>query len=281
MVSTISTVPMSDPKLYSGYIDAARLDAIAGGVAEIKERTLAWMDLEAGHRVLDVGCGPGIDTLALAERVGSKGEVVGVDYDAEMIEEARRRAERAGVSAWVRHLHADAAALPLPDESFDACRCERVLQHVADPEAALDEMLRVTRPGGRIVVADPDQGSVSIDTPETDTERRLMRLRAETLFRNGYSGRRLYGQLHRRGLQDVSVELFHLRSTDYFMLRQLDVFDRLEHDAVAQGVITEEECSRWHDSLQQAQEERRFFAVVTVVLVAGRKPRADLSSSSP
>ena len=64
---------MSDPKQYAGYIDAEHLDVIAGGVAELKRRILLWMEAGPGQRVLDVGCGPGIDTLALAERVGPTG----------------------------------------------------------------------------------------------------------------------------------------------------------------------------------------------------------------
>ncbi|MCA9654241.1 MAG: methyltransferase domain-containing protein [Myxococcales bacterium] len=263
---------MSDPKQYAGYIDAEHLDVIAGGVAELKRRILLWMEAGPGQRVLDVGCGPGIDTLALAERVGPTGEVVGVDYDEEMVAEAERRAAQAGVAARVRHLHADATALPLPDDHFDACRCERVLQHVRDPEAALDELVRVTRPGGWIVVADPDQGTASIDTAEVEVERTLMRLRAEAIFHNGFSGRRLLGQLHRRGLQELAVELHPLRSTDYPMLRRLDFFERLEQAALATGAISGEQLQRWHHDLERAHEERRFFATVTVVMVAGRKP---------
>lgn len=263
---------MSTPRDYAGYLDADRLDVLAGGVSELKRRSHQWMELEPGQRVLDVGCGPGIDTLALAELVGPEGEVVGIDYDEEMVAEADRRAKRARVDGWVRHERADAAALPLPDESFDACRCERVLQHLGDPEAALDELVRVTRPGGRIVVADPDQGTASIDTPETEIERVLMRLRADAIFNNGYSGRRLFGQLHRRGLEDLVVELLPLRSVDYFMLRQVDFFDRLEALALERGTITEAQLERWHQSLGHAHEEGRFFATVTTVLVAGRKP---------
>ncbi|MCA9708190.1 MAG: methyltransferase domain-containing protein [Myxococcales bacterium] len=261
-----------DPKRYSGFIDADRLDVLARGAADLKRRSHALMQLEPGHRALDVGCGPGIDTLALAEHVGPQGEVIGVDYDADMIAEADARAQQAGVEAWVTHVHADAGALPLPDGHVHACRSDRVFQHLPDPERALAEMIRVTRRGGWIVVADPDQGTMSIDTPELDIERRLARVRAEVLFHNGFSGRRLRGQLLRHGLQDVAVEPYPLVVTDYGMLRQVDVFDRLEQVAVDFGVITEDELRRWHESLQRAEDEERFFAVGLYVVVAGRKP---------
>ena len=60
-----------------------------------------------------MGCGPGTDTIPLAHYVGVSGQIVGVDYDAEMIAEADQRALKAGVSAWVTHKRADAIALPI------------------------------------------------------------------------------------------------------------------------------------------------------------------------
>ena len=98
--------------------------------------------LAAGHagRLLDVGCGTGDDTRALPVRS------VGLDASAAMIGEAARRG-----GAFVR---GDAHALPFADATFDGCRADRTLQHLADPERALAEMVRVTRPGGRVVVVD-------------------------------------------------------------------------------------------------------------------------------
>ena len=81
------------------YIDPPYLDAMAELVKQNKQRTYNWMHIQPGHAVLDVGCGPGIDTIALAELVGPTGRVVGVDADAAMIAEADRRAEQAGCRA--------------------------------------------------------------------------------------------------------------------------------------------------------------------------------------
>lgn len=265
---------MSDPTRYAGYVSAETLDALALGVDHIKQRSHALLQLQPGHRVLDVGCGPGTDTLTLAATVGPQGQVWGVDYDPQMIEEASERARGAGVDDWVTHVHADAADLPFEDDYFHGCRSERVFQHLEQPGRALDEMIRVTRPGGWIVLADPDQGTVSIDTPEVDIERRLMRLRAQEVFNNGFAGRRHHGEMLRRGLQDLSVQLSELLTTDYGMLRQVDVLDRLEQLAVDRGVVTRDELERWHASLEQAQDEGTFFGLAVLVTVAGRKPRA-------
>lgn len=109
--------------------------------------------LEPGQRVLDLGCGPGAITVGLAERVGSAGEVVGVDRDAGWFETARGLATS---HPHVRFEQADAAELPFDDDSFDVAFLHALLQHVDDPDAVVAEVRRVLRPGGRIAVGDAD-----------------------------------------------------------------------------------------------------------------------------
>lgn len=101
----------------------------------------------AGQRVLDVGCGTGALTLAAAERVGPRGSVVGLDPNPEMLAVARRKA------APVEWHEGRAEALPFPDASFDAVVSQFAMMFFADPVAALREMRRVLRPGGRMAVA--------------------------------------------------------------------------------------------------------------------------------
>ena len=107
---------MTQPK---GYVDSDYLRLIEGMVAKYKQRTYTLMQIEFGHKVLDVGCGPGTDTIPMAQLVSASGQVVGVDYDQEMLAEADQRAEEAGVGGWVTHQHADAAALPFEPNRFD------------------------------------------------------------------------------------------------------------------------------------------------------------------
>lgn len=99
-----------------------------------------------GARVLDVGCGTGVAALAAVGRAGSGGQVTGIDINPAMLAVARRK------SATVRWIEAPAEALPFADESFDAVLCQFALMFLADRTAALREMRRVLRPGGRIAL---------------------------------------------------------------------------------------------------------------------------------
>jgi ubiquinone/menaquinone biosynthesis C-methylase UbiE len=258
---------MTQPR---GYSDLPYLQVMADLLKQEKQLTYSWMHLQLGSAVLDVGCGPGTDTIALAGLVGPTGRVVGVDADAAMIAEADRRAEQAGCRAWCFHQQADATALPLETGAFDACRSERLFQHLHTPALALAEMARVTKPGGWVVVGDADWGTLSIDTSEVEIERRLVRACAEREHNNGYAGRQLYRLFKRQQLVDITVESRPVQFTNYALLRYITSMDTVERDALVAGLITEEELHRWQQSLEQAEAEGAFFAHANGVLVAGR-----------
>jgi SAM-dependent methyltransferase len=107
------------------------------------------------------GCGLGEAALTLAEDLGEDGEVVGVDASTEMLRFARTRSR--SVACRVRFSVGDALALDEPDRCFDVVRSERTLQWLADPRAAVEEMARVLRPGGRISLIDTDWSTFRID----------------------------------------------------------------------------------------------------------------------
>jgi arsenite methyltransferase len=113
-----------------------------------------WLNLPPGGIVLDVGCGPASITASLARATGSSGLVLGVDLSEAML----ARAVRAESGPQIGFLHADAQRLPLRDATVDAVVSMAVLQLIPDPVAALAEMARVLRPGGRLAVLVPTSG---------------------------------------------------------------------------------------------------------------------------
>ena len=113
-----------------------------------------WLNIPAGGIALDVGCGPGTVTASLARAAGPDGLALGLDLSQAML----ARAVRGEGGPQIGFLRADAQRLPLRDETVDAVASIAVLQLVPDPAAALAEMARVLRAGGRLAVIVPTAG---------------------------------------------------------------------------------------------------------------------------
>ncbi|QYN35688.1 class I SAM-dependent methyltransferase [Pseudonocardia sp. DSM 110487] len=123
------------------------------GVQRIHRRLIELAAVEQGHRVLEIGCGPG-GLVLRAQRMHPDAEVVGLDPDPLALARARRKAERAGLP--VRFDQGKAGELPYPDESIDRVLSSFMFHHLDDAEKrrALAEVRRVLRPGGRLHLVD-------------------------------------------------------------------------------------------------------------------------------
>jgi ubiquinone/menaquinone biosynthesis C-methylase UbiE len=135
------------PRIYEHVWRPALAPLLMAGRRDERALALGMLAIEAGDSVLDVGCGPGNFTRAFA-RASGDGLVVGLDASRTMLEQAAREANPPNV----RYVRADAAALPFPDASFDAVCCFAALYFIARPFAAIDEMVRVLAPGGRVAL---------------------------------------------------------------------------------------------------------------------------------
>ncbi|MGH3555413.1 MAG: class I SAM-dependent methyltransferase, partial [Mycobacterium sp.] len=118
------------------------------------QHPIEWLNIPSGGIALDVGCGPGSVTASLARAARPDGLALGVDISEPML----ARAVRAEVGPHVGFLRADAQRLPLRDQTVDAVVSIAVLMLIPDPVAALSEIARVLRPGGRLAVMVPTAG---------------------------------------------------------------------------------------------------------------------------
>jgi SAM-dependent methyltransferase len=112
--------------------------------------------LDTVRDVLDVGCGVGHWGMLLASVMPNDVHVIGVDREPRWIEQASSRAIARGLDKRFSYRQGEAERLPFPDNSFDLTTCQTVLIHLSDPAAAIGEMQRVTKPGGLVAVAEPN-----------------------------------------------------------------------------------------------------------------------------
>jgi len=117
-------------------------------LAPFGEKAIEALDLMPGERVIEIGCGNGTTTLALAERVGAEGEVLAVDLSRPMLNKAMERGKTSGHP--VRFIEADAQVYDFPREYFDAAFSRFGVMFFDDPVAAFNNILGAVRPGGRV-----------------------------------------------------------------------------------------------------------------------------------
>jgi demethylmenaquinone methyltransferase/2-methoxy-6-polyprenyl-1,4-benzoquinol methylase/phosphoethanolamine N-methyltransferase len=139
---------------WARFYDAATWLMTLGRAPAIRRVALEMAGARPGEAALDVGCGTGSLAIALKAEVGASGEVRGIDASPEMIAEARRKAERAGVDAAFEV--APIEALPFPDGRFDLVTSSFMLHHLPGDvkRAGLAEVRRVLEPGGRFLAID-------------------------------------------------------------------------------------------------------------------------------
>jgi demethylmenaquinone methyltransferase / 2-methoxy-6-polyprenyl-1,4-benzoquinol methylase len=135
----------------AGLYDRMNSVMTAGLHHQWRRRAADLAELAAGGRALDVATGTGDLALELATRVGPSGSVVAGDFSERMLELARTKAAAAGAGN-VRFETANALALPYADDAFDAATVGFGARNFSDLARGLSEMVRVVRPGGRVVV---------------------------------------------------------------------------------------------------------------------------------
>jgi ubiquinone/menaquinone biosynthesis C-methylase UbiE len=178
-------------------------------MAEVYHSLLVQAELLPGDRVLDLGCGSGTHFAWIATIIGPEGRITGQDPDRENLDIAAHRARGQAWEGQVTLQQGELFPLPYEDASFDAVWCAGSLQYVADPIAALREMVRVVRPGGKVAVQDVEMHAMLLAPMPDDL---LIALKGclphgdtgtDEGFVDWFTGHKLRGYLHRAGLREV------------------------------------------------------------------------------
>jgi ubiquinone/menaquinone biosynthesis C-methylase UbiE len=233
------------------------LDTIQGLDAgrAYKSRALELLGLGPASAALDVACGLGDDVVRMKSRCA---RAVGVDRSSTLIAGARSRHADAGCEFAV----ADAAALPFPDETFDAVRIDRSLQHIPDPGRVVREMARVARRGGVVQCAEPDWGTYLVGGPHSALTERIQQDWARA-FANPWIGRELPCLMAEAGVGDVRQEAVWLDTRGFaesdLLFEIGETARRLTHEFP--------EAVEWLESYRAGEA----YAGVLILICWGRK----------
>lgn len=236
-----------------------------------RRRRLSRLGLTKGGAALDVGCGLGEVVAMLADLVGETGTIVGIDASESMVAQA---ATATGDLPQVEVRRGDALALDFPDAVFDGVHSERVFMHLERPDLALAEVARVTRPGGRIMVVEPEHSMTRIDAEDADTAAVVFWSMATTKMKNPRAGIRLIGQFRHAGLVDVQVEgtvaVLHepLGDADQFV----NSLAEAGTVAIASGAATRQRVDAFLDDLRDRLADGSYLMLMPMFTVSATKP---------
>ncbi|WP_448624827.1 methyltransferase domain-containing protein [Geodermatophilus sp. URMC 64] len=239
-------------------------DDVVGQRRSVLER----LALQPGERVLDVGVGPGLLAAEAARAVGPGGRVCGIDVSASMLALAQRRASVTG-GATLELRQGAATAIPYPDAAFDVAVSTQVLEYVADVPAALAELHRVVRPGGRVLLLDTDWDSVVWRSGDDARTRRVLAAWDQHLA-DPHLPRRLSGCLREAGFEVQGVHALTLLNVGYEPRTfSAGLLGMIAAFVAGRDGLTEADAEAWADDLR-AQGRDWFFSLDRFVFLATR-----------
>lgn len=255
------------PRDYVNHMDVVGSSDV---VQAYKYQSFDLLAVKPGQQVLEVGCGPGTDAQVLARRVLPGGRVIAVDKSKTMIATAMERAH--GLDLPLEFRQGDVYALEFPANSFDGCRADRVFHHLERCDDALAELVRVTRPGGRIVLSEPDFGSIVLSAADRELTRLVLNARCDE-YASGWCGRELPGLFRRAGLTDLVVIPVPVTATDFAVPNeQWFGLSKLVDEMGAGGKLDPRRAAAWLRQLEESSAAGTFFCSILVFTVCGRKP---------
>nr|CAA6830270.1 MAG: 2-heptaprenyl-1,4-naphthoquinone methyltransferase MenG (EC [uncultured Thiotrichaceae bacterium] len=237
-------------------------------IANQRLRTLQTLGINAGERVLDVGCGTGFLTKELAMLVGESGYVLGVDNSADMLDGGR---ERCAPFPQIELKQAAADALPVADNSFDVVTCTQVLLYVPDLMAVLAELYRVLKPGGRIAIVETDWRGVVINSDDEAMTRQVFGAFSEAVP-NPNLPPQLSPLLREQGFHVLRVEPISIINTSMTPANfSVTAVEWMSDIAEKQGSITSEQRQRWLGDLADKAAKGGYFFCVNRFLFSATK----------
>jgi len=233
-----------------------------------RDAYLRLIDVSRSATILDLGCGTGVVTRALAARDGFAGTVTGIDQSPHFIAAAKRLG--AGVAARVEFAVADAHELPFPDACFDAAVAHTLVSHVRDPIAVLAEAARVVRPGGSVAVFDGDYASLTFGCSDLQLGQAVEPALQSIIMSSPRVMRVLPRLLPMAGLRLIATQA-HVYSevgSSTFMLNLAETYAPL---MASSGLLPAAEVTTWLADQRRSAEDGTFFAACNYYAYIARR----------
>jgi ubiquinone/menaquinone biosynthesis C-methylase UbiE len=260
-------------------LDDAVLDAVATRLEsrgkhpifqQMLYEYLEFIKIDELHAVLDLGCGTGFTGREIARRHYFKGTVLGIDISSQLVEHATRLASEEGVNNRIHFRVGDSRSLDLENDSFDAVIAHTLISHLTDPETLIEEMIRLVKPGGLVVIFDGDYASLTFSNPDAQRGKAMDDLVIGSIVTQPRILRQLPLLLTTAGLQIVQAFAYVVADIGKadFWAASVESMRKL---LPAAKTMTAAEAAAWAEERNRESAKETFFASCNYYSYIARK----------
>lgn len=242
------------------------LDKSADPTFPAKLESYNLLNLKGSERILDLGCGTGFDAIRMAKVKDGTGKVYGLDLDPKFIAQAEE-AKNAGNIENVEFLVGSAEELPFDDNALDAVRVERVFQHLESPQVVWDEIKRVLKPGGILVVVETDWKGLSFYSPVFEVSDSLVNFLVHKRLNNGMASRNLLSEMVNHEFKETSLEVVPIQIPNYALADMFIKIGGLAILAMENQVISKEQFEAWKSSFQIVEKSKTPIGLLNMFVI--------------
>ena len=253
------------------WVDALNLRANSADQIALRKRLVKLAKLKSGDTAIEIGSGTGALLCDLSRAVGESGKAIGIEPQNALANAALKRISAENLSATIKTESAE--KLSIESETAAACLAQTVLIHLPPDvlQQTLSEMARVVRCGGRVISCDQDGDTWTINHPDREMTRRIIKFNSDQRYADGWTGRRLRRLFRAAGLRGVKVEtLVHTdteKSSYLFGMAQ-----RIANAAAEAGEIELKQCQKWLAQLNEPATNGDFFSSINYYICVGVRP---------
>lgn len=226
---------------------------------------------QKGEYLLEVGSGSGVLCRLMANNLSPGGLIIGIDNSPEIVKLSRNYALEHKLNNLIDFKVDDASNLDYPAGFFDGAFAARLLLYISNPIEVINELVRVVKPGGRIVLMDWDFETLILDHPNRELTRRIFHWRNDNKDGNNWSGRQLYRLLKIGGIKKVDIYPVVTTATD----DKNSLTQTLWHAAstsLEQGIISIDEHESWVSEIQLRIKKQQYFSSIVYFIAHGIVP---------
>ena len=236
-------------------------------IKEMQRQYRVWFDPRPGEKILDVGCGTGVNDLALSKLVGPSGKIVGMDNSEAMLAIAREKATAENIEYQLKAVE----EMDFPDDYFDGVVCTQVLSYLAAPVDVIRSLLRVVKPTGRIFISETDWDTLMYSIPDKELQRKVTMAFSDHQG-DGWVGRRLYALCLQSGGKQIDLHPYVIHNAEYSIRKYGGPLSYVIRDYLLRTQkCTDAEVQRWLKLLSEAFDDHSYFFGLNRIVCILRK----------